>query len=598
MGGIAIFLAMATGLLITVVTLVYQANQGQVAWLDGGSLWTILWRSWGFLLGSVLVFALGVYDDIRRLSPPAKLIGQIVAAGLVISFGYTTNFFTPRLANNLVAQLPNIVLTFIWLVGITNAINLLDNMDGLAGGISLITAVFLGYLFWRAGNVGLVLVCAALAGSLVGFLYFNLPPAKIFMGDSGSLFLGFTLACLAIARQPQASNVFAVLAVPTLLFLLPILDTALVTFTRLMRGESPMQGGRDHTSHRLIAFGLNERQALWFLYGMAILSGILAAAVESIGYRLSLILVPIVIISLALVTAYLAGIKVSASPLDGNSTTSSPAKTISNRAAWNNPLLRVVLDFTIRRRLLEVVLDFIVIILAFYLAYLVRYGLFLSEVHLSLFLQALPVLVVITYLAFFANGVYRGVWRFVGTDDYLRYLKAVMTAGVLSAAGVYLLYSIRTETDSLALTDAYPSAIFLLYAIFLFLGVAATRSSFKVLDRFGGMQVHRSGQRVLIFGAGNAGEMALRWILMNPGFNYQPVGFIADDPLLTGRFIHGVQVIGDIIQYEEILRNRRVDGVILANEIMASGKAVEAIKLANQYGCWVRRFNLDFELME
>ena len=121
----------------------------------------------------------------------------------------------------------------------------------------------------------------ALAGSLLGFLVYNFPPAKIFMGDSGSLFIGFTLASLAIANQKQqASDVLAVLGVPTLLFLLPILDTALVTFTRLMRGQSPVQGGRDHTSHRLIAFGLNERQTLFVLYGVALASAVLAAALE------------------------------------------------------------------------------------------------------------------------------------------------------------------------------------------------------------------------------------------------------------------------------------------------------------------------------
>ena len=184
------------------------------------------------------------------------------------------------MSNEILAQLPNIVLTFFWLVGITNAINLLDNMDGLAGGISLITALILSYFFWQAGNFSLFLFSMALAGALLAFLIFNYPPASIFMGDSGSLFIGFTLAALAIAQRPQASNVFAVMAVPTLLFLLPILDTSLVTITRLLRGQSPAQGGSDHTSHRLVAFGLSERQTLSVLYGVAIFSGILAAALE------------------------------------------------------------------------------------------------------------------------------------------------------------------------------------------------------------------------------------------------------------------------------------------------------------------------------
>jgi UDP-GlcNAc:undecaprenyl-phosphate GlcNAc-1-phosphate transferase len=182
---------------------------------------------WGVLIGSSIVFLLGLYDDIRHLTPQSKLLGQFLAASVVVFLGYTTHFFTPRIENDLVAQFPNILLTFIWLIGITNAINLLDNMDGLASGISLITSATLSFFFWRAGDFGSLLISLALAGSNLGFLLFNFPPASIFMGDSGSEFLGFSLAVLAIARQPQASNVFAVMGVPTILFLLPIVDTVL-----------------------------------------------------------------------------------------------------------------------------------------------------------------------------------------------------------------------------------------------------------------------------------------------------------------------------------------------------------------------------------
>jgi UDP-GlcNAc:undecaprenyl-phosphate GlcNAc-1-phosphate transferase len=148
-----------------------------------------------------------------------------LADGSNDDFLATTPFILPSIAN--------IILTFFWLVGITNAINLLDNMDGLASGVSLIAAGVLCYFFWRGGDDILLLLALALVGANLGFLVFNFPPAKIFMGDSGSLFLGFTLAALSIARRTQASNVFAVVGIPTLLFLLPILDTSLVTITRL-----------------------------------------------------------------------------------------------------------------------------------------------------------------------------------------------------------------------------------------------------------------------------------------------------------------------------------------------------------------------------
>jgi UDP-GlcNAc:undecaprenyl-phosphate GlcNAc-1-phosphate transferase len=428
-------------------------------WLNGQPV--LVYR--GLLAGAALVFLLGLYDDLRPITPPAKLIGQILAATLVIASGYTSHFFTPRIPVSAVAQILNILLTFAWLVGITNAFNLLDNMDGLSAGLALVTALILSFFFWKAGNTGLLLISLALAGSSAGFLVFNYPPATVFMGDSGALFLGFTLAVLAIARQPQASNVFAVVGVPTLLFLLPLLDMGLVTFTRLMRGQSPVQGGRDHTSHRLVAFGLSERQALLTLYAVALISGALAAALESLAYWLSLALGPLLVISLALLTAYLGGLRVLSDP--------APAP-IGRRQA----ILRIVVELAYRRRVLEVILDFFLVGLAYYLAFLigllVRAGLVLETVHLEILQHTLPLVLGGTCLAFFASGLYRGGWRLLGLNDLLRYARAALGGAALSAATVWIF-------DSIA---SIPRPVFLLYPIFLFLGLAGARASFQLLD--------------------------------------------------------------------------------------------------------------------
>lgn len=559
LGGIAIFLAFLFSLLAV------SLLNGEAAPLR-----------WGFLIGSAMMFFLGLYDDLKRLTPQAKLVGQILAATVVVAMGFTTNFFTPRIPNDVVAQLPNQLLTFAWLIGITNAINLLDNMDGLAGGIGLITAGFLGFLFWDTGNQGLMLVALALAGSSLGFLVFNFPPASIFMGDSGSLFLGFTLAVLAIARQPQASNVFAVLGVPTLLFLLPILDTVLVTFTRLLRGQSPAQGGRDHTSHRLIAFGLTERQAVLTLYGVALFSGVLAAALEEITYWFSLVLVPAAVISLALLTAYLGGLKVVAG---------------AGAAGRETAFTRIMLALTFKRRLLEVILDFFLIGITFYLAFLTRYGRAMSMVTLELFLQALPVALAGAYLSFFTFGVYRGVWRYVGVDDLVRFLKAALGSVALAVAGIYLLYA----------DEGYSIETGLLFGVYLFLGLAASRSSFRVLALFSGnrARARAAEEQVLICGAGDAGEMALRWILMNPDLDYRPVGFLDHDPFMAGRHIHGVEVLGGPDQLEKLLERKQIDGVILAGVANGDGRLEgQVIETCHRHGCWVRSLRLEFELLE
>jgi len=557
LGGVAIYLAFLVGAVITGVL----SDEG-------------VEMHWGLLVGSSAMFILGLYDDLKRITPPAKLVGQILAATLVVFMGYTTNFFTPKIPNPILAQIPNILLTYIWLVVITNAINLLDNMDGLAGGIGLITAAFLGYFFWRGQDGGLFVIAIALAGSILGFLIYNFPPASIFMGDSGSLFIGFTLAVLAIARQPQASNVFAVLGVPTLLFLLPILDTTLVTITRLLRGQSPVQGGRDHTSHRLIAFGLSERQTLLVLYLVAVISGVAGIAIETVDYWLSLVLVPLLVLSLALAAAYLGRMKVVTSSL---------------ASQQGGAITRLMVDLTFKRRSLEIILDFFLIALAYYLAFWTYSGLSMTEQGFDFYLNSLPVAFAGAYLSFFYFKVYRGVWRYVGMDDLLRYLKAALGSVLLVGLGTYFLFP----------GTPLPAAIFVLYFVYLFLGLAASRSSFRILDQVFGRQQRPREERVLILGAGDAGEMALRWILMNPRFGYLPVGFLDDDPLNAGREIHGVSILGGLDQLESILLQKQIDGVVVTpDERWTKDLLDKVVRICRTHGQWVRSLRLEFEAIE
>jgi UDP-GlcNAc:undecaprenyl-phosphate GlcNAc-1-phosphate transferase len=562
LGGVGMFLSFAIGLLVC--QFFFPAGQ---------------WARWSFLSGSLLMFALGLYDEFRPMSPAAKLVGQILAATLVVSLGYSSTFFSPRLQNNLLAQLPNILFTFVWLIGITNAINLLDNMDGLAGGISLITASILGYFFWRAGNLPLLWVSLALMGSILGFLVFNFPPARIFMGDSGSLFLGFTLAVLAIAQQQQASDVFAVIGVPTLIFMLPILDTAMVTITRLMRGQSPARGGRDHASHRLVAFGLSERQALLVLYAVALFSAVMAAALEALNYWLSLVLAPLLVLSLVLLTAYLARLKV---------------VTAASPSPQGKAIARLMLELTYRRHMLEVILDFFLIGIAYYLAFLARYGLRMDAARLAVYLASLPLALACAYLVLYIFGVYRGVWRYVDFDDLARYLQAALGAGILLAAFIFGLDS----TGWVTWTRAYSHVLLALFGVFLFLGLVLSRSSFKFLDHLATKRVQQDEQSVLIVGAGDAGEMALRWISMNPQLKFRPLGFIDPDPLLAGRHIHGIEVLGDLKRLPAILESSQAVGVIVTGVDSDALWLAQLAQVCQEHGCWLRRLRLEFEVVD
>lgn len=555
-GGVAIFLAFAISLISFIIT---KRENHEL--------------NWGMFIGLAIVFSLGLYDDFRPLSPPTKLLFQLLASTVVIFSGYTTDFFTTRIPDTSIAQLLDILFTFIWLVSITNAINLLDNMDGLAGGVSLITVGVLGYFFWRAGNENLLGLTLSLAGSLLGFLIFNFPPASIFMGDSGSLFLGFTLALLSIARQPQASNVFAIVGVPTLLFLLPILDTAMVTFTRLLRGQSPSRGGADHTSHRLIAFGLTERQAVLVLYAVACVSGVMAALLESLNYWIGLLLAPMLVLSLALLAAYLGRIKVVTAPVLSHS---------------NQAIARFMLNLTYRQHLLEVIFDFFLIALVYYLAFLTRYGLVMNTTFLNFYLASLPLAWASTYLSFILFGVYRGDWHYVGLDDLLRFAKSSLGVIALMTIAVWRIYSFQT----------YSLVIIVWFSLYLFLALSASRSSFKVLDRVYARRVKPHEERVLICGADDSGELALQWIQMNPQIGYRPIGFLDDDIYKNGRHIHGVEILGNLNQLERILEEKQINGVIVTADVLKRSEVLEKIIVAcRSRGCWVRTLHLELELV-
>ncbi len=555
-GGVAIFTAFMLTIAITSLGLRFFQ-------IGGGGLHI----QWNMLLGSVIIFALGLYDDIRELTPPAKLVVQILAAAIIIYEGFYTQFFTPRFDNVLVAQILNILLTFVWVIGITNAMNLLDNMDGLAGGIALITALVLSLIFFNIQDIELLVVALTLAGSVSGFLVFNFPPAKIFMGDSGSLFLGFILAILAIARQPQASNVVAILGVPTLLFLIPILDTVMVTVTRVLKGQSPAQGGRDHASHRLIAFGLSPRKVLLVFYIVALLSGLVAARLESIRYWYSLVLVPILIIGIALAVSYLSGVKVVGL---GEVKNTSKFSTLIN-------------DLTHRRRIFEIILDFFVICITYYLAYLTFNNLTMNPVVLDQYLDTLPVVLFAVFLTYYIFGIYRGVWKFISLDDLVWYIFAVISG--VAVSGLLLFW--------LNPGDGFPISLYIFFALFLYIGLAGSRSSFKVMRMISERQKIRELEGIFILGASDQGEFALRWIQQNQDLNFRPVGFIDTDPSLRGRRIHGLPVHTDIAKLDIILLRNKVSGIIVIPGALIEIADQEMIlKICLKNDCWVKYFQV------
>lgn len=240
----------------------------------------------GLLLGGTFLLFLGLIDDRQGMSPWVKLIGQTIAAAIAVASGIQISFLlSPSL---------NIPLTVFWIVGIINAFNLLDNMDGLSAGMTFISASTFAVLAGRYVELGpeqipTSLASAALAGSCLGFLKYNKKPATIFMGDAGSMVLGYILAAVAALGSWKSPTTPTSILIPLLVLAYPIFDTTFVVLRRFWEGRPIFQGGKDHTSHRLVSLGLGELEAVLLIYLFALCHALTAVLVSSVTFRLSLV---------------------------------------------------------------------------------------------------------------------------------------------------------------------------------------------------------------------------------------------------------------------------------------------------------------------
>lgn len=224
----------------------------------------------GILLAATLASFLGLWDDRRPLRAPVKLAGQLAAVGVMIATGVRV-----QLTGSIAADL---ALTVLWVILLTNALNFMDNMDGLAGGVAAVAAAWLMVLALLNGQQLVAPLAAAVLGACIGFLVYNFNPARIFMGDGGSLFLGLVLAALAIKLRFPGRPVAATWTVPLLVLAVPLFDLALVVVSRVRRGVNPFTtAGKDHLSHRLAAAGLSHRQAALIVYLLAAAAGLTGA---------------------------------------------------------------------------------------------------------------------------------------------------------------------------------------------------------------------------------------------------------------------------------------------------------------------------------
>lgn len=290
LGGVAIFLAFV-GALFIILPVLSEYNANAV---------------WALLLGGSVIVLTGALDDRFELSPKFKLLGQLAAAGVVVAFGLKINVGLIDIPFAGGAWLQNmewlsIPLTIFWIVGVTNAINLIDGLDGLAGGVSAIATATTLVVAVMMNNVTVVLLCTILLGSILGFLVFNFHPAKIFMGDSGALFLGFSLATLSVLGFKQATLVSFV--VPLLILGVPLSDTFFAILRRIANKTPISVADKSHLHHCLRELGLSHRNTVLVIYGISIVFGVLAVFLSQTTLKwwgiLAVVLVIVLVLEIA-----------------------------------------------------------------------------------------------------------------------------------------------------------------------------------------------------------------------------------------------------------------------------------------------------------
>ncbi|GAB7389227.1 MraY family glycosyltransferase [Bacillaceae bacterium] len=228
----------------------------------------------GILLGGSIIALVGALDDKYQLSPRAKLFGQLLAAVVVVAFGLKVEFINLPFDGQLPFGWLSYPVTVFWIVAVTNAINLIDGLDGLAGGVSAIATATMMTIAWLLGNVVVVLFCAALLGATIGFLFFNFHPAKIFMGDTGALFLGFNLAALSVLGFKSTTVIAFV--IPLLILGVPLSDTFFAIVRRIVNRKPISQADKNHLHHCLLNMGFSHRQTVLVIYGISFFFGTMA----------------------------------------------------------------------------------------------------------------------------------------------------------------------------------------------------------------------------------------------------------------------------------------------------------------------------------
>ncbi|MDD3643851.1 MAG: hypothetical protein PHQ19_10355, partial [Candidatus Krumholzibacteria bacterium] len=493
------------------------------------------WSGGGMLAAAVVVAAVGLIDDLRGLDARLKLFAQLVGASMVIASGIVMNDLWLPLVGTIPLGPLAVPVTIVWITGIVNFYNFIDGIDGLAAGVGMIAAAFLVVLAHLAGDPAPAAVYAALAGALFGFLRWNFPPARIFMGDSGSTFVGFIFAVMAIAGAGgpaaaagavpggsgggiPAGAVGGVPAVATLLLLGGVLgDAALTLLRRMIRREGIFSAHRTHYYQRLTSLGLSHTQVTLLEYLVAALLGVSALLLFS-GEMLFTAAFAVIWIGFFLWAIRRIRAMERGGP-DGGT-----------------------------RALAVAAGDLAFIGASYVMSYCVRLNFTFPRAETQAMLASLPIILVIRTAVFQYYGLYRAVWRYTTFDDVIRTVKAVAVGSAVAV--VLFTFLFRFE--------AFPRSVFIIDIFVLTFFMAGSRIATRWFHE---LPAHEevSGRRIAIGGTGHTGEAILHHVRRMKGL--RAVGWLDDRDGMRGRIIHGLPVLGTLDDAEILAARGGIDEI-------------------------------------
>jgi UDP-GlcNAc:undecaprenyl-phosphate/decaprenyl-phosphate GlcNAc-1-phosphate transferase len=534
------------------------------------------------LVGSLtLVLLLGIWDDLKPLPPGKKFLGQVVAASIVYFSGFEISSIThPLTTSDMHLGFFSYFLTVLWIVGVTNAFNLIDGLDGLASGVALIVSITIFSISLIKNDTATAVMALLMAGSLIGFLRYNFQGARIFLGDSGSLFIGFTLAILSMQSSTKGGTAFSII-VPVLALGLPIMDTVLSMIRRFVKSvlphenrESGLMGklttmfhpDKGHIHHQLISKGFSHRKVVLLLYVVSCFFGLAAFAITlSNNFGATLIIISIAIASFI-------GIR---------------QLRYREMAILRNGLLLPMYEWPLLQSSLFlsfVDLGFLIV------AYLAAFNLAFHEAAPiapgKIFITSVAMVTGIQLAMFYATGLYRSTVRQLFIGDILKMVKVVL----LTVAVTFSVLAFIPGQDVLI------DPVFIMLDFFILLSlVLLSRGSFRILGYLSQRELNPDCTKVLIYGADAHGLLLLQRFRHDPVLRYCPVGFLDEDPRLEGKKLDGFPIFGGHRKLARLIQTKQLREVILSSDSIGPVVYRRLLDICRDHGVILRRSTVRLE---